>query len=146
MGNVLGIFGCGELLPPYSKDAKRYATIDKVWEWGYVECDGILHKLRRQHVPESYRSLVDVIVRISGGESSAYSVPGEDDHKTLQSEDGAYRNAPTSIIGNPTKNKGHQIPQAKPCRCYYGPIAECLAGLKPIPPRGRMDGMPSCRG
>lgn len=84
---------------------------------------------------------MDVINRVNGGEVvSYYSDPGEDDYKTLESEDKVYRNAPISIIGNKTKNTAHQIPNAKSCRCYYGPIAECAAGLQPIPEGTRKDG------
>jgi hypothetical protein len=142
MGNFLYIFGCKGGEPPFSKEQRRYETIDNAWEWGYVGCVGAFNKLRRQQTPKSYRSLVDVIVRLNAGEIKSYSVPGEKDYKTLQSEDGAYRNATNSIIGNEIKNKAHQLPKSKPSRCYYGPIAECAAGLEPIPHTGeRTDGM-----
>lgn len=140
MGNILYTFGCKGGEPPFSKEQRRYETIDNVWEWGYVDCDGAFNKLRRRQTPKSYLSLVDLIARVNKGEIKSYSVPGGEDYKTLQSEDGAYRNATNSIIGNEIKNKAHQLPKSKPCRCYYGPIAECAAGLKPIAPRWREGG------
>jgi hypothetical protein len=97
-------------------------------------------KLSRRQTPKSYRSLVDVIVRLNAGEIESYSVPGEEDYKTLQLEDGAYRNTTNSIIENEIKNKAHQLPKSKSCRCYYGPIAYCAAGLQPIARQWREDG------
>ena len=103
-------------------------------------CDGAFNKLRRRQTPKSYCSLVDVIIRMNKGEIKSHSVQGEEDYKTLQSEDGAYRNATNSIIGNEIYNKAYQLPKSKPCRCYYIPIAECAAGLEPIAPQRREDG------